>query len=142
MYAVVRVRGSVKMRKELKDTLRMMRLTRVNHCVLLRKDPKIEGMIRKVNDFVTWGEISDKTLEMLISERARMKGDRKPGQKEVSGIVAKVKKSGSLKGIEGLKPVFRMNPPKKGYEGIKQAFPRGALGNRGEGINELLERMM
>ncbi|MCK4335310.1 MAG: 50S ribosomal protein L30 [Candidatus Aenigmarchaeota archaeon] len=142
MFAVVRVRGSVNMRKELKDTLRMLRLTRVNHCVLVRKDPKIEGMIRKVNDFVTWGEIGDKTLEKLVYRRGRMIGDKKPDGKEAKIIISKIKKVKNLKEIEGFKPVFRMNPPRKGYEGIKQAFPKGALGYRGEKINELLERMM
>ena len=142
MYAVVRVRGSVNMRKPLKDTLRMMRLTKVNHCVLIRKDPKLEGMIKKVKDFVTWGEIGDKTLENLISKRGRMLGDKILDEKEVRSVLAKLKKSGNIKEIEGFKPVFRLSPPKKGFEGIKQAFPKGALGYRREKINELLERMM
>jgi len=142
MYAVVRVRGSVNVRKEIKDTLRMLRLTRVNHCVLVRKDPKIEGMIRKVKDFVTWGEINDKTLEKLIAERGRMIGDRKLNEKEAKDIISKIKKVRSLKEIGRFKPVFRLNPPKKGYEGIKQPYPRGALGYRGEKINDLLQRMM
>ncbi|NIP41112.1 MAG: 50S ribosomal protein L30 [Candidatus Aenigmarchaeota archaeon] len=142
MYAVVRVRGGVNVRKELKDTLRMLRLTRINHCVLFRKDPKIEGMIKKVKDFVTWGEISDKVLEKLVSQRGRMLGDRKLDVKEVKGILSKLKKVKNLKEIEGFKPVFRMSPPRKGYEGTKQPFPRGALGYRGEEINKLLERMM
>ncbi len=142
MYAVVRVRGSVDVRKEIKDTLRMLRLTRVNHCVLVRKDPKIEGMIKKVKDFVTWGEIVDKTLENLVSRRGRMVGDKKLEGKEAKGMLTRIKKVKNLKEIEGFKPVFRMNPPRKGYEGIKQPFPKGALGYRGEKINELLERMM
>lgn len=142
MFAVVRVRGRVNLRKELKDTLRMLRLIRVNHCVLIRKDPKTEGMVKKVRDFVTWGEISDKTLEKLVSEKGRMIGDRKLDGNEVKSIFTKIKKVENVKEIEGFKPVFRMNPPRKGYEGIKQAFPKGALGYRGEEINKLLERMM
>lgn len=142
MYAVVRVRGSVNLRKELKDTLRMLRLTRVNHCVLFRKDPKIEGMIKKVTDFVTYGEVNDKTLENLVAKRGRMAGDRKIEQKEAKAIVTKIKNTKNMKEIEGFKPVFRMNPPRKGFGGIKQAYPKGALGNRGDKINELLERMM
>jgi large subunit ribosomal protein L30 len=142
MYAVVRIRGGINLRKEIKDTLRMLRLTRVNHCVLVREDPKVEGMIRKVKDFVTWGEIGDKTLENLVSRRGRTAGGRKPEGKEAKVMVTKISKAKNMKEIEGLKPVFRMNPPRKGYEGIKQPFPKGALGYRGEEINELLERMM
>jgi len=142
MYAVVRIRGSIDMRKGIKDTLKMLRLTKVNHCVLLRKDPKIGGMIQKVKDFVTWGEINEKTLENLVSRRGRMIGDVKIEGNDVKIIVSKITKAKNMKDIENFKPVFRMNSPKKGYEGIKQAFPKGALGYRGDKINLLLERMM
>lgn len=142
MYAVVRVRGNVNARKEIKDTLKMLRLNRVNHCVLLRRDPAVEGMIKKVKDFVTWGEISDKTLEKLVMERGRLTGNKKMDTKQAKNIVEKIKKAKNIADIEGLKPVFRLNPPKKGYRRIKLPYPKGALGYRGEKINELLERMM
>ena len=34
MYAVVQVRGTVKTRTDIKDTLKMLRLHHINHCVL------------------------------------------------------------------------------------------------------------
>jgi len=142
MYAVVRVRGNVNMRKEIMDTLRMLRLNRINHCVLLRRDPAIEGMIKKVKDFVTWGEIDDKTLEALLNKKGRLAGDKKLEAKELKKILSKIKKVKNLKEIEGFKPVFRMDPPSKGHRNIKQAYPKGALGYRGEKINFLLKRMM
>jgi len=142
MFAVIRVRGDVNLRKEIKDTLKMLRLNRINHCVLLRKDPSIEGMIKKVKDFITWGEISDKTLEKLIANRGRMAGDKKIEGNEVKVMVSRIKKSGNLMKIEGFKSVFRMNPPRKGHDRIKLPYPKGALGYRGEKINDLLERMM
>ncbi|HNR25150.1 MAG TPA: 50S ribosomal protein L30, partial [Methanobacteriaceae archaeon] len=43
----------------------------------------------------------------------------------------------------GLKPVFRLHPPRKGYKDIKKAFNEGGtLGYRGEDINHLLKRMV
>ena len=42
----------------------------------------------------------------------------------------------------GLKPVFRLSPPRKGYRHIKRPFPRGALGYRSAGMSELLKRMI
>ena len=43
-----------------------------------------------------------------------------------------------MRDVPGLKPVFRLHPPRKGYEGIKRSFKEGgALGYRGEKINEL-----
>ena len=34
MYAVVQVRGVVNTRREIKDTLKMLRLHHINHCVI------------------------------------------------------------------------------------------------------------
>lgn len=142
MFAVIRVRGSIGKKMEIKDTLSMMRLTRVNHCVVVRKDPKTEGMIKKVKDFVTWGEIDEKTMEKLVAARGRMSGDRKPDEKELKEIIGNVKKKGTLAGIKNFKPVLRLASPRKGYEGIKVPYPKGALGYRGEKIKYLLERMI
>lgn len=142
IYAVVRVRGSVNKKREIKDTMRMLRLTRTNHCVLIKKDPKTDGMIKKVKDFVTWGEINEKTLEKLVSERGRMAGDKKLSEKEAKAVIETIKKTKKIADAKDFKPVFRMSPPKKGYGGSKTAYPKGALGYRGEKINELLERMM
>ena len=144
IFAVVRVRGTVNKKAEIKDTLRMLRLTRVNHCVLVGKEPKTEGMIKKVKDFVTWGEISEKALEKLVSERGRKTGDGKLDEKEAKEILEAIKKNKGTSGLglKDFKPVFRMAAPRKGYGGVKTAYPKGALGYRGEKINELLERMM
>jgi len=142
IYAVVRVRGSVNKKHEIKDTMKMLRLTRTNHCVLIKKDPKMDGMIKKVKDFVTWGEINEATLAKLVSERGRMSGDRKLSESEAKVALEAVKKDKNFSGVKDFKPVFRMAAPRKGYGGSKTAFPKGALGYRGEKINELLERMM
>ena len=142
IYAVVRVRGSVNKKAQIKDTLLMLRLTRVNHCVLIGKGPVADGMIKKVKDFVTWGEISEKTLEKLVSERGRKAGDVKLSEKEAKDAVESIRKNKTASGIKDFKPVFRMAAPRKGHGGIKTAYPKGALGYRGEKINELLERMM
>jgi large subunit ribosomal protein L30 len=142
IYAVVRVRGNVNKKQEIKDTMRMLRLTRVNHCVLIRKDPKTDGMIKKVKDFVTWGEISDDTLAKLVSGRGRKAGDARLSEKEVGEVLESYKKKKNAYDVKDFKHVFRMAAPRKGYNGVKNAFPKGALGYRGEKINELLERMM
>ena len=143
MYAVIRIRGSIDMQKHIKDTLKMLKLTRVNHCVLLReKDPKVKGMVQKVKDFVTWGEINEKTLEKMVTARGRLEGDKPLDEKKAKEVSTKLLKAKKMKDVEGIKPFFRLACPKKGFEGIKQDFPKGALGYRGEKINDLIERMM
>ncbi len=126
-YAVVKVRGNVDVRKEIVDTMTMLKLKRINTCVVLPKTPSIDGMIKKVKDYVTWGEISDKILERLVRLKSSEEGTKK--------IIEKIKKG-------KIKPVFRLSPPKKGYKSTKIPFPRGSLGYRGDKINDLVKRMM
>ena len=46
--AVVRIRGSAKLKKEIKDTLNMLKLYRQNYCVVLNASPSITGMVKKI----------------------------------------------------------------------------------------------
>jgi len=153
VYAVVRVRGTVNVRHDIKKTLEMLRLNRVNHCVLVEENESYKGMLQKAKDYITWGEIEKDTLVELIKKRGRLIGD-KPLDDDY------VKSATSYKSIEELadaiiegkikyrelpeiKPVFRLSPPRKGYEGIKRAYTvGGALGYRGKDINDLIKRML
>jgi len=151
--AVVRVRGDVGVRRGVLDALRLLGLTRVNHCVLTKDDPATLGMLRKVKDVVTWGEVSPEVLAELLRKRGRLTGDKKLSDEHVissTGLssideFAVTFHSGSieLKAIPGLKKVFRLHPPSKGYEATKLPFKMGgSLGYRGEKINDLIRRMM
>ena len=77
MYAVVRLRGSIKISKEAKDTMNMMRLNRVNTLSILPDDAVSIGMIKKVNDFVAWGTVSDDVLQKVGNKKGiRLKSPR------------------------------------------------------------------
>jgi large subunit ribosomal protein L30 len=143
MLAVIRIRGNVNLRSGIKDTLVMLRLRRVNNCVLIKKTPQNDGMIMKVKDYVVWGEISDEMLKKLVSARGRLEGEKKVSEHELAGILEQIRKDKCAKNTK-LKHVFRLSPPVKGHHGksIKLAYPKGALGYRGGKINELLEKML
>ncbi len=152
MYAVIRLRGSVKVRREILDTLKMLRLHRVNHCVLVPETKDFKGMLAKVKDYVTYGEINKETLVELLKKRGKLVGNKKLTEeklKEITGyesfesfadalLSGKVK----LKDFEQIKPVFRLNSPRKGLKSKKLHWPKGDLGYRGEAINELIARML
>ncbi|MCG2827410.1 MAG: uL30 family ribosomal protein, partial [Thermoplasmatales archaeon] len=61
-FAVVRVRGNININRGIKDTLKMLNLTKVNHCVFIPETKEYKGMLQKVKDYVTWGEIDSDTL--------------------------------------------------------------------------------
>ena len=141
MYAVIRIRGRVDLREDIKDTLTMLRLSRKMHCVLIKDSDCMKGMLQKVRNWVTWGEIDDDILRLLIKKRGRKIGEGRLTDQEVEDIFKKIKESQKIP--EGVKPVFRLTPPSKGFkESIKQHYPKGELGYRGKEINELLKRMI
>jgi len=153
VYAVVRVRGTIKIKPDIKKTLRLLSLTKVNHCVLLEENSSAKGMLQTTKDYVTWGEIEKDALSKLIKTRGKLEGDKEITDDYIKAstsydsieklskaiIESKIK----YKEIPSIKPIFRLSPPKKGYEGIKRSFVNdGALGYRGKEINKLIERML
>src|SRR5205823_11473772 len=75
-FAVLRLRGKGDLRRDVKDTLRMLHLTRQNHCSILPQEPTVRGMLQLVKDHVTWGEIDAEVLARLLLKRGRQVGDR------------------------------------------------------------------
>lgn len=159
VYAIVRLRGTVGVPYKVEYTLKMLRLVRKYHCSLYLATPSIEGMLDVVKDWATWGEIDYLTLVELLKKRGRVVGG-KPLTDEfvkeklsVLGIytvedLAKAIFAGKIMFSKleeyGVKPVFRLHPPKGGFKGsIKKPYKDGGeLGYRGNAINELLKRMM
>lgn len=152
--AVVRVRGNCKLDKEMENTMKMLRLYKKNNCIVIPNTEVYIGMIYKVKDYVTWGEIDEKTFRVLLEKRGKLarkvvltedylkqklKIDFDTFAKEYFAF----KKE--LKDIPGLKLVFKLNPPRFGFErkGIKKPFSMGgALGYRKEKINALITNMI
>ena len=150
VFAIVRVRGRIGTEGVVNDALRMMRLTRINHCTLAPAD-KAKGGLQLCKDLITWGEVDAKTLAQMLEKRGRLVGDKRLTKEALSkaGIasfdaLASSLLAGDEKPAEklGMKKLFRLNPPSGGYRHTKQQYPKGALGYRGEKINELLHNMV
>jgi len=154
-FLVIRVRSDRGVKPKIRDTMSMLNLTRVNHAVLIPDTPAYAGMLHKAKDYITWGEVDADTIATLISERGRLVGDKPVTDASVKTgsdystikAVSKAIASGEAGtgDIDGMKPVFRLHPPRgpKGWGGIKRSFTvGGALGFRGEAITELAGRMM
>ena len=139
MFVAVKLRSGIDMKSDIADTLKMLRLHRKNHCVILKDSPSIRGMLQKVKDYITWGEISDEVLAKLVEKRGRKTGNLRLSKEESESVVNEIKTSGKPSSI---KPVFRLSPPSKGFKSIKQHYPKGDLGYRKDKINDLLKRMI
>ncbi len=153
--AIVQIRGTLRVKKKVKDTLKMLNLHKKNSCsIISSKNNAAVGMLKIVKDYVTWGELDKETFVELLKNRGKL-----PGKKLLTEEYLKEKLKTdintfaedfinlkkNIKDIPGLKPYFRLKPPVKGFEkgGIKKPFSLGGvLGYRKEKINDLIKRMI
>ncbi|MAE42839.1 50S ribosomal protein L30 [Candidatus Woesearchaeota archaeon] len=138
--AIIRIRGLINIQRDIKRTLNQLKLYKKNFCVVIANNKSSFGMVTKVKDYVTWGEIDNETYDILIDKKSEEYKDRLTDRKQKIEynrfLDAKGKK---------IKKFFRLNSPRKGYgrKGIKVPFNKGgALGYRAEKINELIKRMI
>ncbi len=153
MKALVQLRGEVNMNQDVRDTLEMLNLGRVNHATLVPEEPAYEGMITKVNDYVAHGEPSEETIALLLRERAKpASGDDNIDNEWVSDNTEYESidaLAGALLAEEttlqdaGLSPTLRLHPPRGGHKGVKQPISTGGqLGvHDTEHLDSLLEAM-
>jgi large subunit ribosomal protein L30 len=152
-WAVVRIRGKVRRSGPVADTFQMLRLTRQNHCVLIPESPDYQGMVHKVENFVTWGEVSPEVVAKLLLKRGRAESKEHVNDAFIKAnsrfksvwdfAQAVTKGEATLRDVKGLKPVLRLHPPKGGFVATKRSFKdHGDLGYRGPFINALIEAMI
>jgi large subunit ribosomal protein L30 len=130
MFAVVRVRGQVNVSGKIEDTLGMLRLHKVNHCVFLQDTPNNKGMIQKAKDYVAYGTVDVESLTEILGNRGRLEGDARLTNEYVkensefasiaSFAEALVNGDAKITDVPLLKPVFRLHPLRKGHAGIKR----------------------
>ncbi len=149
--AVIRVRGRVDVRNDIKDTLKMLNLTKSNHCVIIDDRESFLGMLQKVKDYVTYGPIDTTTLSKLIVKWGRLEGDVRITEEYVKEKTGKdletfckdfLEFKNELSDLD-LKKVFRLHPPHRGYEATKKPYALGGtLGPRDIEINGLIQKMI
>lgn len=154
LLAVIRLRGTVNIRSEINDTLKMLKLYHINHATLINSSPSYLGMLQKAKDYITWGEIDAETLGLLLIKRGRLIGDKRLSDRYIQENAkfktidefakAVCENQAKLSDLPSLKPVFRLHPPRRGFHRTikKSVHANGELGNRGEKINTLLRKMV
>jgi len=118
--AIIRIRGTDDVKGEIEDTMRMLKLHKKMTCSIYPKTDALMGMLEKIKDYVTYGEIDEDTYKLLVEKRGIKKEDK-------------------------LVNYFHLAPPRGGFErkGIKTPFSmKGALGYRKEKINILIKKMI
>jgi ribosomal protein L30/L7E len=117
MIAVIRIKGQVGLKKEVKETLHRLKIRKKYVCIVIEKPTDVQiGMIKSMRNFISYGEISKETYKKLVEAR---------GQKDTEG---------------NLKPFFRLHPPRGGAV-TKFHYPKGILGENKK-MDDLVGRML
>lgn len=152
VVAVVRIRGYAGAPWYINDTLDMLRMPKKFNAMVYPLTQSLEGMLRVVEPYVTWGELNEEGASALV-ERLKVKGGR-----GLDGQVLKLlnvsSKEELVKAIvEGklelhkyddvLSLPIRLHPPKGGFKGkVNRPYKmKGEFGYRGLEINKLIVRM-
>ena len=152
----VRLRGQAGIPDDVVSALDMLHMPRRYNAVLIYERPDTLGMLRKVKDYVTWGEIGKESLAMLFEKRCRPKGAKEltanclKERLQISSIekladtVGRAEIPLSRLYEAGIPPVFRLHPPRGGFKKtVKRPFAdEGELGYRGLEISSLILRMI
>lgn len=138
LICIIRITGEVKVKPEIVETLYRLRLRKKYACTLINPNNKgLAGMVNRVKHSVAYGEIDEETLAALLKARGKSINNKKINYEEA----AKELMNGKTLTELGLKPFFRLHPPRKGINS-KLQYPKGVLGNNGKNINELVRRML
>lgn len=131
--AAIRIRGGKGIDSRIISTLKMLNLINQHNLVFVKNNSINLGMLRKVKDYVTWGEVSEETKKEVESKKTSIiKRDVKPSDRS-----EKMKQKNQA--------VYSLHPPRGGFErkGIKVAYSKGGvLGYRAEKINDLIKKML
>ncbi len=111
----IRLRGSCSVNEKIEDTMQMLGLKRRYSAIVVETNDVVNGMLRKVESFITWGEPNVETLASINKLNPKKTG---------------------FSIFVGLKP------PVGGLRAIKLGWPKGDLGNRADKINDLVKRMI
>jgi len=151
-FAVVKVRGTISALREARETLELLRLARTNNAILIDNRPSFMGMLYRVQNYVTWGEVSKETVALMLQKRGKLAGGKKLtdesvetlGYKSIDALAEAIAKCKTqYQKLPNVQPVFKLHPPKKGFKGkTKKSYAAGGeAGYRGEAINDLIKRM-
>ena len=151
----VRLRGTAGDNPDVEKTMESLKLQHTFNARLLENTPSNMGMLRMAKNLIAWGEPFPELLQILIEKR----GERLPASPiddaflrrlgyETVEFLAKSVIAGDVKlhdlSKAGLKPVFRLHPPRGGFKrSLRRAVSDGGeLGYRGYDINRLVKKMI
>nr|ABZ09619.1 putative ribosomal protein L30p/L7e [uncultured marine crenarchaeote HF4000_APKG8G2] len=151
-YLVIRIKGQADVPYWANTTLRLLKLEKKYRAIILPVKENTDGMLKKIQQFVSWQEVDLSTTKELLDKKGRRSGYKKitpediskAGFKTINELAASLSEGKiSMTKIKPLKPWFALSPPRQGFKrSTKRLYgQKGILGHNKE-LTALVKRMM
>ena len=152
LLLVLNLRGKIGSTVPIRKALTELKVERRFSATVVTDDAPTLGMLRSCKDYVAWAPLDSKLLTGLLkargmvseSQRLDQEALKSLGFKKYEDFADKIMKDGTrLSTHAGIRPFFRLSPPKGGYKlsSRRQATEKGILGNNPK-LPELVEKMV
>lgn len=152
LLIVVNLHGKINSPSGARKALGELKVERKFTACVVPDDVPTLGMLRACKDYIAWAPV-DKALLATLLEKRGMVSERKRldskalsalGFKKYEDLAAKiVKDEVRLSTMKGLRPFFRLSPPRGGFKRSlrRQASEKGTLG-KNPGLADIVGRMV
>jgi len=151
-YLVIRIKGQADVPYWANTTLRLLKLEKKYRAIILPVKENTDGMLKKIQQFVSWQEVDLPTTKELLDKKGRRSGYKKitpediskAGFKTINELAVSLSEGKiSMTKIKPLKPWFALSPPRQGFKrSTKRLYgQKGILGHNKE-LTALVKRMM
>ena len=151
-YLVIRIKGQADVPHRANTTLNLLKLEKKYRAIILPVKENTEGMLRKIQHFISWQEVDLPTTKELLDKKGRRAGYKKitaediseAGFKTIDELATSLSEGKtSMTKLKPLKPWFALSPPRKGFKrSTKRLYgQKGILGHNKE-LTTLVKRMM
>jgi len=151
-YLVIRIKGQADVPYWANTTLNLLKLEKKYRAIILPVKENTDGMLKKIQQFVSWQEIDMSTTKELLDKKGRRSGYKKitaedismAGFKTINELATSLSEGKiSMTKIKPLKPWFALSPPRQGFKrSTKRLYgQKGVLGHNKE-LTALVKRMM
>ncbi len=152
LILVLNLHGTINSSEPVRRGLEELKVSKRFTASVVTEDASTLGLLKLCKGRVAWSQIDADLLTALLKKRGMVTSTKaldagslkKMGYKDHGELAAKMLKDGMrLSAVEGLRPYFRLAPPKGGFKLSmrRAASEHGVLGSNPK-LGDLVRRMM
>jgi len=152
LLLVLNLHGAINSSGPVREALEELKVVRRFSASVVPGDASTLGTLKLCKDRVAWAPIDADLLATLLKKRGMVSATKaldsaslkKMGYKSYEDLAAKMVKGDiRLSAVEGLRPFFRLAPPRGGFKrSMRRAFSEEGLLGSNPKLSELVRRML